>query len=101
MDIYVETYKHIDEIKPWKKLSNHVKENNKSIANSPNQKFHYIKPKKSQIVILDKDGIYKLRDSDYKPEENTHQNSNDLHWITLPFPLQTDSHQNPWYVSRF
>ena len=75
---YVETYKHIDEIKPWEKLSNHVKENNKSIANSPNQKFHYIKPKKSQIVILDKDGIYKLRDSDYKPEENNHKNSNKI-----------------------
>ncbi|MBE5757322.1 MAG: PadR family transcriptional regulator [Clostridiales bacterium] len=56
----------IPKIDPWKELSNKVKRSNKAIANSPNKKLIYKKPMKSRVVILDRDGIYKLRDSDYK-----------------------------------
>lgn len=59
--------------KPWEKLSNIVKKNNKKCANSPNKKFHYIEPKRSQKVILDTDGIYKLRDADYQPVAKTNK----------------------------
>ncbi len=55
----------------WKKLSDLTKINNKKCANSSNRRLHYIRPKKSQKVILDVDGIYKLRDADYVPKKST------------------------------
>lgn len=51
----------------WQDLANEVKINNKKCLHTPIKKLHYIKPKKSQKVILDTDGIYKLRDIDYVP----------------------------------
>lgn len=48
----------------WKILANKVKINNKKYRQS---KFKILYFKKSKIVILDKDGIYKLRDKGYKP----------------------------------
>lgn len=50
----------------WQDLANVVKKSNRKIVGSPYKKLHYQKPKKSHVVILDRDGIYKLRDSDYK-----------------------------------
>lgn len=64
----------IDDSKIWKELSNQVKLNNRKCARSPYKKLHYIKPKKSQIVILDSDGIYKLRDADYVPNKKEKKN---------------------------
>lgn len=55
----------------WKQLAEKVKNNNKKIANSKYSQLFFKKPKKSKIVILDKDGIYKLRDSDYIPTTNS------------------------------
>ena len=55
----------------WKRLSEITKINNKKCANSSNKRLHYIRPKKSQKVILDVDGIYKLRDADYVPKKPT------------------------------
>lgn len=63
----------VDDSSIWKDLSNQVKINNKKFANSPYRKLHYIKPKKSQKVILDTDGIYKLRDIDYVPQKTKSQ----------------------------
>lgn len=51
----------------WQDLANEVKINNKKCLCTPIKKLHYIKSKKSQKVILDSDGIYKLRDIDYIP----------------------------------
>ena len=90
--------------KPWKDLANTVKTSNNKIKNSPNKKFHYKKPIKSQVVILDRDGIYKLRDSDYKQHkevvtkskiiDNVIKRSNSNHaygypYYTEPTPKQT------------
>ena len=58
------------QIEPWKELANSVIINNRKVLNSPNKKFHYIIPKKQKKVILDKDGLYKLRDADYVPNEH-------------------------------
>ncbi|MCI5497550.1 MAG: helix-turn-helix transcriptional regulator [Firmicutes bacterium] len=55
----------------WQRLSDLTKINNKKCANSSNRRLHYIRPKKSQKVILDVDGIYKLRDADYVPKKST------------------------------
>ena len=57
----------------WKDLANRVNRNNKKVRNS-NCKILRFKQKKTQIVILDKDGIYKLRDSDYSPTESIKSN---------------------------
>lgn len=63
----------VDDTAVWKDLSNQVKINNRKFAKSPFRKLHYIKPKKSQKVILDTDGIYKLRDIDYVPQKTKSQ----------------------------
>lgn len=52
---------------PWQKLARIVKASNIRCANTPFRKLHYIRPKKAHKVILDTDGIYKLRDEDYIP----------------------------------
>lgn len=54
----------------WQELISRVKSNNNSCAKSINKKLHYKKPTKSQKVILDSDGIYKLRDEDYTPNKH-------------------------------
>lgn len=54
----------------WKEIANQVKINNKRCMSTSLKKLHYIKPKKQQKVILDSDGIYKLRDIDYVPNFN-------------------------------
>jgi len=48
-----------------KKLSTKVKSSNSRVAKTPFRVLHVLKPKKSQKVILDSDGIFKLRDEDY------------------------------------
>lgn len=48
-----------------KRLATKVKSSNKRISTTPFKKLHILKPKKSQKVILDSDGIFKLRDEDY------------------------------------
>lgn len=58
----------------WKDLAYRVKINNHKLANTKYKCWHLKQPKKSQIVILDKDGIYKLRDADYKPTKTTNSN---------------------------
>lgn len=50
------------------KLANLIKLHNHRRSNTPNKKFHYNKPKKQSKIILDVDGIYKLRDHDYNPK---------------------------------
>lgn len=49
----------------WKDLVNRVKDQNKLCSTTSYKKLHYKKPVKTKKVILDKDGIYKLRDQDY------------------------------------
>lgn len=56
---------------PWIELANKTKETNQSFAKNYSNKLFIKKPKKSQKVILDKDGIYKLRDEDYNPSHTT------------------------------
>ena len=58
----------------WKDLAYRVKQNNHRLANIKYTCWHLKQPKKSQIVILDKDGIYKLRDADYKPTKSINTN---------------------------
>lgn len=53
--------------KPWLQLSTPTKISNSKISNSKYKTLYTKKPKKVQKVILDRDGIYKLRDEDYKP----------------------------------
>ena len=55
-----------------------IKANNRRHINSPFKRLHYIKPKKKKIIILDKDGIYKLRDENYVP---TKEVNNKPHFI--------------------
>ena len=50
---------------PWKVLADSAKNSNKLFAKTKVSKLYLRKPKKVQKVILDKDGIYKLRDEDY------------------------------------
>lgn len=52
----------------WKILANKVKLNNKKYSNSKLKTLYF---KKSKIVILDKDGIYKLRDKGYIPSKKS------------------------------
>ncbi|MGN0961395.1 MAG: helix-turn-helix transcriptional regulator, partial [Christensenellales bacterium] len=54
---------------PWIQLSNSVKQSNAKVSKTNYNKLYFKKPKKEQRVILDKDGIYKLRDEDYIPEK--------------------------------
>lgn len=58
---YDEEYKQILEI------AKGAKQNNHNYSNFKYGKLYLKTPKKTKIVILDKDGIYKLRDADYKP----------------------------------
>lgn len=58
----------------WQSLANSVKLCNKHCSHTPFKKLHYIKPKKASKVILDTDGIYKLRDADYTPTKPTTSN---------------------------
>lgn len=53
--------------KPWLELSSSTKVSNSKISNTNFKTLYTKKPKKVQKVILDKDGIYKLRDEDYVP----------------------------------
>lgn len=48
-----------------KRLATKVKSSNKKVCSTPLHTLHVLKPKKSQKVILDSDGIFKLRDEDY------------------------------------
>ena len=57
---------------PWLDLADNAKESNKKIANSKFKVLYLKKPKKIQKVVLDRDGIYKLRDEDYI-ETNTNK----------------------------
>lgn len=59
--------------KPWEALANTAKANNSKASSTALKKLHYNKPPtiKGKKVILDKDGIYKLRDSDYDPNKHT------------------------------
>lgn len=53
------------------KLASKVKQSNLKASSTPNKKLHTAKPKKSQKVILDRDGIFKLRDEDYVAKKET------------------------------
>lgn len=53
--------------RPWEEISNQAKISNGKVSKSKFNKLYTKKPKKVQRVILDKDGIYKLRDEDYVP----------------------------------
>lgn len=57
--------------KIWFDLVDRVKESNRICSTTPYKKLHYKKPIKTKKVILDKDGIYKLRDHDYTPTTHT------------------------------
>lgn len=57
----------INNDKPWLELSTPTKISNSKISNSKFKTLYTKKPKKVQKVILDRDGIYKLRDEDYVP----------------------------------
>jgi len=57
--------------KLWNDLIARVKNNNRLCNQTSYKKLHYKKPVKTKKVILDKDGIYKLRDQDYIPSNHT------------------------------
>lgn len=59
------------EVEPWLALSNSVKESNSRISKTKFNTLYFKKPIKEQKVILDKDGIYKLRDADYIPTKSS------------------------------
>lgn len=54
-----------------KALADKVKNTNRRYVNSSLKRLHFNKPKKSQKVILDTDGIFKLRDEDYQNKAAT------------------------------
>lgn len=56
---------------PWTQLADLAKKSNHSFASVYKNTFYLRKPKKVQKVILDRDGIYKLRDEDYQEEIKT------------------------------
>lgn len=60
-----------EKISPWQGLAQTAKENNSKASSTALRKLHYNKPviNKGKKVILDKDGIYKLRDYDYDPSK--------------------------------
>ena len=82
---------------PWKELSDRVKISNSKIAKSKYKKLHYKAPMKSHVVILDKDGIYKLRDSDYKNNKETVTKSKIIdnvikrHNVNYGYPYYTET----------
>lgn len=51
----------------WQQLANSVKQSNAKISQTKFDKLYFKKPKAVQKVILDVDGIYKLRDENYHP----------------------------------
>ncbi len=53
-----------------------IKENNRKHLNTPFRRLHYIRPKQKHIIILDRDGIYKLRDADYVPSKEINKKPN-------------------------
>lgn len=53
--------------KPWLELSTPSKISNSKISKSKFKTLYTKKPKKVQKIILDRDGIFKLRDDDYVP----------------------------------
>jgi len=63
----------VENNEPWKEFSNKVTSYNLKRASTPNKKLHCIKPKKHSKVVLDVDGIYKLRDEDYVPKKVQHK----------------------------
>ena len=48
-------------------LKDNAKISNKKFVDTPFKKLYINKPKKTKKIILDSDGIYKLRDEDYVP----------------------------------
>lgn len=63
----------VKEEEPWESLASSVKENNAKASRLPIKKLHYNHPPdaKRTKIVLDRDGIYKLRDSDYDPNSHT------------------------------
>lgn len=57
--------------RPWEEISNQAKISNGKVSKSKFNKLYTKKPKKVQRVILDRDGIYKLRDEDYVPTKRS------------------------------
>lgn len=58
---------------PWQELSDSVKKANAEISNTKFKTMYFKKPKKEYKVILDKDGIYKLREDSYIPDKQQKQ----------------------------
>lgn len=56
-----------DNVQPWKILSDRVKSSNRQYAQINSNKLYQRKPKKEQRIVLDTDGIFKLRDDSYQP----------------------------------
>lgn len=54
-----------EDYKIIKRLAEQVKISKRKAVGTPLTKLHFIKPPKAQKVVLDSDGIYKLRDIDY------------------------------------
>lgn len=62
-------YKSDEDEELWSEIKLSAKSNNKICAKSPNKHLYFTKRKKAQKVVLDVDGIYKLRDADYVPRK--------------------------------
>ncbi len=62
-------YKSDEDEELWSEIKFSAKSNNKICAKSPNKHLYFTKRKKAQKVVLDVDGIYKLRDADYIPRK--------------------------------
>lgn len=62
-------YKSDEDEELWGEIKLSAKTNNKNCAKSPNKRLYFSKRKKAQKVVLDVDGIYKLRDADYVPRK--------------------------------
>lgn len=62
-------YKSDEDEELWSEIKLSAKSNNKICAKSPNKHLYFTKRKKAQKVVLDVDGIYKLRDADYIPRK--------------------------------
>ena len=54
----------------WSELIIRAKRNNHSCSITAQKRLHYNRPKVTQKVVLDSDGIYKLRDQDYVPTKH-------------------------------
>jgi len=63
-----ESEEEISKKRLWNEFIQCVKKSNKKCANTKLKKLHYNKPSKK--VVLDSDGIYKLRDANYQPHKH-------------------------------